>query len=104
MKKDALQAIGTKKEDAVKEAVLHLTDEHKKALRFLIDEKKKAAILAEQNKEDIKALAERLGTKPGKVNKLISFIMKEEDTGGAVQETSSVLTWVEQFLDVPATV
>jgi hypothetical protein len=92
------------KEEGPRETVQNLTEEHKKALRFLIDEKRRAATLAEQHKEDIKALAEKLGTKAGKVNKLISFIMREEDKGGAVNETSAVLVWVEQFMGTPPTI
>jgi hypothetical protein len=78
--------------------VLTLTDEHKKALRFLIDEKLKMAQQASQHKEDVKALAEKLGTKSGKVAKMIAIIIQEEEKGGVLKEQSSVLDWVNQFL------
>ena len=83
--------------EQVPESVVSLTDEHKKALRFLIEEKNAIAARTEQLKEDIAAIAEKLGTKPAKVNKLISLIVQEEKKGGVIREQSSVLDWVEQF-------
>ena len=84
--------------EKVLETVVNLTDEHKKALRFLIDEKLAIASRNEQMKEDVKALAETLGTKSGKINKLISLVIQEEAKGGIVREQSSVLEWVEQMV------
>lgn len=80
------------------ETVQNLTDEHKKGLRFLIDEKRRMAQQAEQYKEDVKALAEKLGTKSSKVNRLIGLAIQEEEKGGVIREQSSVLEWAEQLL------
>jgi sulfur relay (sulfurtransferase) DsrC/TusE family protein len=80
------------------ETVVELTDDHKKVLRYLIDQKKENAARAEQMKEDVKAFADKLGTNAGKVNKLITMAMQEEEKGGVVREQSAVISWVKQFV------
>jgi hypothetical protein len=97
---DALLDPTSDKKEGPIETVQNLTDEHKKALRFLIDEKRRMAQQAEQFKEDVKALAEKLGTKSGKVNRLIGLAIQEEEKGGVVREQIGVLEWVEQLLEL----
>lgn len=98
-KDDVLDVVGKDGETKLKESVQNLTDEHKKALAWLINENKALADKKKQYSEDVKGLADKLGTKAGKVSKVISMIIQEEEKGGVVKEQNSAIEWVDQYLD-----
>ena len=82
-----------------RESVVNLTAEHKKTLEWLINEYKILADKKKQYADDVKGFAEKLGTKGGKINKVITLIIQEEEKGGILKEQNSAMEWVTQYLD-----
>lgn len=88
-----------KTNDETVDQVQRLTAEHMKSVRFIINETRKMEDSKEQLKNDVKALADKLGMKAAKVNKIIGLIRKEEEEGGIVQEQSTILELVRTAVE-----
>ncbi|MBU2792717.1 hypothetical protein HF669_10705 [Acidithiobacillus thiooxidans] len=61
------------------------------AIEDVINRRAAIASMQEQLKEDVKAIAEYLDIKPAKLNKIISLVEKERESGDVVEEERDTL-------------
>lgn len=82
-----------------KEPIRTLTEEHRKMIMALVGNK--AQLKADQDavKDDIKAIADRLGIKAGDVNRIVSLVIQEQEKGGAIQASENILDLAGQVLN-----
>lgn len=90
-----------KNENEVKESIRVLDEHHKKMIRAIIENKRSLLMDQEAIKDDVKAVAERLGLTTGEINKIVNLIMKEEDKGGVIKAETDTINLAEQVLDAP---
>lgn len=84
------------------EMLLTLGADHKKTLQAIIESERRIKLDKEAITDDVKALAEKLGIKPGDVKGWVTLIMKEEDSGGQIQKMKNTIDIVEQYWGRPA--
>ncbi|MFA7655030.1 hypothetical protein [Acidithiobacillus thiooxidans] len=60
---------------------MQLDSRDREAIEDIINRRAGITSMQAQLKEDIKAIAERTGTKPAQINKIISLVEKERDKG-----------------------
>ena len=70
----------------------------REAVEDIINRRTKIASLQEQVKEDVKAVAEHLGVKPARLNKIIGLVEKERQTGEVVGDEREMLDMVEELV------
>ncbi len=85
-----------KKKDQTATQLQPPTPEIKQAIRDVLN--RKAAILreTEQIKEDVKAIALAMGSKPAAVNKIIGLIEKERSKGGVIEAERDILDFADE--------
>lgn len=76
-----------------------LSKEHKDSILAIIENKKILQVDQEAIKDDIKALADKLGITTTKVNKIVGLFIKETSKGGALQEEQDIIDLVEQVIN-----
>ncbi|PKY11879.1 hypothetical protein B1757_02325 [Acidithiobacillus marinus] len=70
---------------------MQIDTKSRKAIEDVINRRASIASMQEQLKEDIKAIAEYLDIKPAKLNKIISLVEKERESGDVVDEERDTL-------------
>ncbi len=75
-----------------------LTDEHKKMILGLVQNKNQLKLDQEAIRDDTKAIADRLGIKPGDVNRIVSLVMREQEKGGIIRGEENLLGLATQVL------
>ncbi len=75
-----------------------LNEEHKKAIMAIVLNKQSMRVDQEAIRDDTKAVAERLGLKPGDINEVVGLIMKEQEKGGALKGRNHITSLAEQVL------
>lgn len=81
---------------------LVLTDEQKKAIMGIVANIQRMEMEKEAQKEDLEAVAQKLGVKAGVVSELANLVLKEQTKGGVVRGKKSMLELAEQILDSEA--
>ena len=81
---------------------MQIDTKSKKAIEDVINRRTAIHSMQEQIKEDIKAIAEYLDIKPAKLNKIISLVEKERETGDVVEEERDTLDTVADIAGVQA--
>lgn len=76
---------------------MNLNDTAKKAIQDVIERREGANQVLAQIKEDIKAIAERLGVKPAQINKVISLVEKERGKGGVIEVERNIIDAAEDM-------
>lgn len=74
-----------------------MTLEIQKKIEDLIFQKKAMEGDAEAFKDNIAAIAEKLGIKPAALKRRISIIIKEEEVGGELKEKENDLSFSESY-------
>lgn len=74
----------------------HPTPEIKKAIRDVIARKDSIARETDQIKDDVKAIAAAMGTKPAAINKIIGLIEKERTKGGVIDSERDILDFADE--------
>lgn len=72
------------------------TPEVKKAIRDILNRKASIARETDQIKDDIKAVAVAMGTKPAAVNKILGLIEKEKAKGGVIDSERDILDFADE--------
>jgi len=70
---------------------MQIDTKSRKAIEDVINRRAAIASMQEQLKEDVKAIAEYLDIKPAKLNKIISLVEKERESGDVVEEERDTL-------------
>ncbi len=70
---------------------MQIDTKSRKAIEDVINRRASIASMQEQLKEDVKAIAEYLDIKPAKLNKIISLVEKERESGDVVEEERDTL-------------
>ncbi|MBU2738547.1 hypothetical protein [Acidithiobacillus concretivorus] len=70
---------------------MQIDTKSRKAIEDVINRRTSIASMQEQLKEDVKAIAEYLDIKPAKLNKIISLVEKERESGDVVEEERDTL-------------
>lgn len=78
---------------------LHITDEVRKSILYVIDEMEKVKLQQGQIKDDVNAIAVKMGCKPTRVKGIISLVIKEREQGGVLTEEEQRLEWTRQVLE-----
>ncbi len=81
---------------------MQIDTKSRKAIEDVINRRTAIHSMQEQIKEDIKAIAEYLDIKPAKLNKIISLVEKERETGDVVEEERDTLDTVADIAGVQA--
>ncbi len=87
----------TKKAKEMKDPIISL---NKDLIVRIVELKIQKVILDSKRKEyseQVKGVADTFGTSSAKISKLINLLLKEEESGGIIQEETMVLDWAEQF-------
>ena len=77
---------------------MEISKKAREAIEDIINRRAKIASMQEQLKEDVKAVAEHLDIKPGKLNKIIGLVEKERQSGEVVEEERDTLDTVESLV------
>ena len=77
---------------------MEISKKAREAIEDIINRRAKIASMQEQLKEDVKAVAEHLDIKPGKLNKIIGMVEKERQSGEVVEEERDTLDTVESLV------
>ncbi len=77
---------------------MEISKKAREAIEDIINRRAKIASMQEQLKEDVKAVAEHLDIKPGKLNKIIGLVEKERQSGEVVEEERNTLDAVESLV------
>lgn len=80
------------------EPVRTLTEEHKKMLMALVGNKNQIKMDQEAIRDDTKAIADKLGIKPGEVNRIVSLVVQEQEKGGAIRDVENIIDLANQVL------
>lgn len=83
------------------EPIRTLTDEHKKMIMALVQNKSQLKLDQEAIRDDTKAIADRLGIKPGDVNRIVSLVSREQEKGGVIRGEENLLELATQVLGEP---
>lgn len=75
-----------------------LTKEHVGMLQSLVFHNQKLKLEQEAYAEDVKAVASKLGIKPGEVKEMVSWLIQEQEKGGVLQAKEQKLDLVRQVL------
>ena len=75
-----------------------LSEAHRKSILAIIENKKTMKSDQEALRDDIKAVADLLGIKPGDINEVVSLIIKEQEKGGALMGRNHITSLAEQVL------
>ena len=78
---------------------LHITPDTRKAILHIIDETNKVKLSQESLKDDIAAVAAKMGCKPARVKGIVNLVMKEQEKGGVLVEEEQRLTWTREVLE-----
>ena len=81
---------------------MQIDTKSRKAIEDVINRRTAIASMQEQLKEDVKAIAEYLDIKPAKLNRIISLVEKERETGDVVEEERDTLDTVADIAGVQA--
>lgn len=92
------QIAGEEGSGGAAEVLRVLSDEHKKAIMAIVQNKQRMKFDQEAIRDDAKAVAERLGLKPGDINEVVSLIIKEQEKGGALKGRNHITSLAEQVL------
>jgi len=87
------------KEEAKDITQVEFTKETKKAIRAIINSKKRIKLDEEAVKDDVEAVAAKLGLKPGEVSNMLRLIIEEEERGGVLEKVEKRLDFARQILD-----
>ena len=77
---------------------MEISKKAREAIEDIINRRAKIASMQEQLKEAVKAVAEHLDIKPGKLNKIIGLVEKERQSGEVVEEERDTLDTVESLV------
>ena len=77
---------------------MEISKKAREAIEDIINRRAKIASMQEQLKEDVKAVAEHLDMKLGKLNKIIGLVEKERQSGEVVEEERDTLDTVESLV------
>ena len=77
---------------------MEISKKAREAIEDIINRRAKIASMQEKLKEDVKAVAEHLDIKPGKLNKIIGLVEKERQSGEVVEEERGTLDMVESLV------
>ncbi len=77
---------------------MEISKKAREAIEDIINRRAKIASMQEQLKEDVKAVAEHLDIKPGKLNKIIGLVEKERQSGEVVEDERNTLDAVESLV------
>jgi len=97
-------AKGKKSENGVKElegsgnTSFQLTKEHVGMLQSLVYHNQKIKLEQEAYSDDIKAVAAKLGIKPGEVKEMVGWLIQEQEKGGVLESKEQKLELVRQVL------
>jgi hypothetical protein len=89
----------TKNETGDITTIQSLTPENKKSIEALIQNMQKIKLDQEAVKDDLSAIAAKIGCKPGALSALVSLIMKEQEKGGVISEKEKHLELAKQFFE-----
>jgi hypothetical protein len=76
-----------------------LTKEHRQAIMSAVYHTEKLKLEKEALTEDVKAIAAKIGCKPGDVSGMVSMIIQERAKGGVIQAKERALDLAKQILD-----
>lgn len=82
------------------EPVRTLTKEHIASFKAISSSKTRLKLEQEAIGDEVKALSTKLGWPAKKINSVIAMMVKEQEKGGALQESSEVVDTVEQILGI----
>lgn len=86
-------------EDSSSDGRVHITDDVRKAIEYVIDKMAKVKMEQEAIKEDINAIAAKMGSKPAQVKGIINLVIKEQEKGGVIIEEEQRLDWTREVLE-----
>jgi len=75
-----------------------LSEQDRAAIRAVIETKMRIKLAQGQVREDMKAVADRLGMKPSELNKIISLAMRERERGNVLAQEKALIEVAEQIV------
>ena len=75
-----------------------LSEHDRAAITAIIETKVRIRLAQGQAREDVKAVAERLGMKPGELNKIVRLAMQERDKGNVLAHEKAMIEVAEQLV------
>lgn len=76
-----------------------LTKEHRRAIMAVVHNTERMKLDKEAITDDVKAIAARIGCKPGDVNGMVGIIIQEREKGGVIEARERSLELARQILD-----
>ncbi|MGZ8211353.1 MAG: hypothetical protein ACXWUH_12675 [Burkholderiales bacterium] len=80
-------------------ATFRAFSEHdRSAIGAIIESKHRIALAQAQAREDVKALAERLGMKPSELNRIVGLAIRERERGNVLAHEKALIEAAEQVV------
>lgn len=78
---------------------VHITAEVQEAIQYVIDKTHKIKMENEARKEDVKAIAAKMGCKPAQVEHIVKLVIREQEKGGVIAEEEERLGMTREVLE-----
>lgn len=75
-----------------------VTAQHAKMLQSLVYNLQKIKLEQEAYSDDVKAIADKMGLKPGQVKEMVSWMIQEQNKGGVLSDKEQKLELVRQVI------
>jgi hypothetical protein len=75
-----------------------LSEHDRRAIAAIIDAKHRVKLVQEQVREDVKAVAERLGMKSSELNRIVRLAMQERERGNVLVHEKALIEVAEQVV------
>ena len=75
-----------------------LTEHDRRSIAAIIDAKHRVKLVQEQVRDDVKAVAERLGMKPSELNRIVRLAMRERERGNVLAFEKALIEMAEQIV------
>ena len=86
-------------EESSSDGRLHITDEVRKSIQYVVDKTNQLKLAKEAIKDDVTAIAAKMGCKPAQVTGIINLVIKEQEKGGVLIEEEQRLSWTREVLE-----
>ena len=75
-----------------------LSEHDRAAITAIIETKVRIKLAQGQAREDVKAVADKLGMKPGELNKIVRLAMQERERGNVLRHEKALIEVAEQLV------
>ena len=93
---DAISDIGSSGSDFA--SFRTLSEHDRAAITAIIETKVRIRLAQGQAREDVKAVADRLGMKPAELNKIVRLAMQEREKGNVLMHEKALIEVAEQLV------